>query len=219
MEKNNITVLLVDDDVEYAKLVKHLLRPFQGKTFEIIREGNIGKAFERLGSDRSIDIILIEDTASHKGGLELARRVADEMPSLPIILLTTNKDFHVAIEAMKSGVEDYLVKEEMTDTVLSRTIINVIEGTQLKNRIRQAEQNRVISARKTDAVQELIVTMCHEFNNPLAAIKISSDILARQTATGEMKKLLEELNHNIHCLEEQITRLRDLNLDQSTETN
>ena len=216
MENNYITVLLVDDDAEYAKLVKHLLRPFQGKTFEIIREDDIEKAIDRLRSNGSISIILIADDSSSNSGLELVRRVVDEKTSLPIIFLTTNKDFRVAIEAMKSGADDYLVKEDSTDTVLPRTIINLIEGSQLKNRVKQAEQNKIISKRKTDAIQELIVTMCHEFNNPLAAIKISSDILARQPGTEEMKKLLEELNKNIHCLEEQITRLRDLNLDQPT---
>jgi signal transduction histidine kinase len=57
----------------------------------------------------------------------------------------------------------------------------------------------------------LVVTMCHEFNNPLAAIKISADILIRQDLPDEEKKLLTELNRNIALLENQIVKLRDLN--------
>jgi signal transduction histidine kinase len=55
--------------------------------------------------------------------------------------------------------------------------------------------------------------MCHEFNNPLAAIKISSDILARQQVDGNNKGLLEALNKNINLLEKQIVKLRDFNAD------
>jgi signal transduction histidine kinase len=58
------------------------------------------------------------------------------------------------------------------------------------------------------------VTVCHEFNNPLAAIKISTDIIARQELPPESRGLVEELDKNIGLVESEISRLRDINFEK-----
>jgi DNA-binding NtrC family response regulator len=211
MDKNTISVLIVDNDADYAGVVKHHLQAFQASRFNVDVAPNGDDALSRLGAAPPIDIVLMNYDMPNGNGLEITRRISEGPHSVPIILLTSGRDFRIAIEAMKYGVEEYLVREQAVDTMLPRTIAGVLERTKIKKRIHDAEREKLISQKRTEAIRELVVTMCHEFNNPLAAIKISVDILARQSIEPPDKKLLAELNSNISLLEKQIIRLRDLN--------
>ncbi|MBI4546792.1 MAG: response regulator [Ignavibacteriae bacterium] len=214
MENNTINVLLVDDDPEYVSVTKHYLRPFQDKRFDLTWVNNGEKALDFLKANPNTDLILMDYYLEKGTGLEVSKRIISEKITVPIILLTTNKDLKLAIEALKFGIEDYLVKEETVDTMLPRAIINVLERVHLKKRIVEAESEKLLSQRKAEAIQELVVTMCHEFNNPLAAIKISADILARQNVTEEEQQFLNRLNTSIALLEQQIIKLRDMNMEK-----
>ena len=211
MTQKTIRVLFVDDDPEYVNVVRYSLRSFQNRTFDLIWASNGEKALDLLAKDVP-DIVLMDYYLPGANGLEVTKKICDAQFSVPVILLTSNKDFRIAIEAMKYGIEEYLIKEEATDTILPRTIVNVLERSCLKREVGDAEYNKLISQKKTEAVQELVVTMCHEFNNPLAAIKISTDILSRQKVSDEDRDLLAKLNNNISILEKQILRLRDLTM-------
>src|SRR5258706_3628535 len=194
MEPNTIHVLLVDDDADYASVVQHHLNSFTGKKFELTWVSDGEKALSHLKSGTATDLIILDYFLPGTNGISIMKEILEEGFAMPVVLLTSNKDFRIAVEAMKYGIEEYLVKEEMTDTILPRTIINVLERVQLQRQISEAEKEKLLSQKKTEAIQELVVTMCHEFNNPLAAIKISADILSRQKITDDEKRLVQQLN-------------------------
>jgi DNA-binding NtrC family response regulator len=210
MEETPIKILLVDDDEEYLAIAKHYLRSFHHRSFEVEWAVDEAETFRKLRANPAFDVILMDYYLPETNGLDITRRIFDAKFNVPVILLTANKDFRIAIEAMKFGVEEYLVKEQAVDTILPRTVINVLERVHLKKRILEVENTK----KKAEAIQELIVTMCHEFNNPLAAIKISSDILSRQQIGDHHKEILETLNKNISLLEKQIVKLRDFNVEK-----
>lgn len=214
MESVTLHILLVDDNPEYVDVIKHFLRPFQNKSFEItwINEGE--KALNTLRTRPNFDLILMDYFLPGTNGVELAKTIHNEQIDIPIILLTSNRDFRIAIEAMKYGVADYLIKEEAIDSVLPRTIINVAERHQLNSKVSAAEKQKLFSQKAAETIQELVVTMCHEFNNPLAAIKISTDIMLRQKISEEQRGILSKLSTNINRIESQIVKLRDSNMER-----
>jgi len=207
-----INILLIDDDAEYATVAKSYLQSFNGRNFNLIWMEDGEKALSYLTSPNEIQLVLMDYYLKSRNGLEILGDIREANVHLPVIMLTGGKDFRIAVEAMKHGVAEYLVKEEATNTIFPRTILNVLDEHELKTKVAAAEHNRIISQKKTEAVQELVVTMCHEFNNPLAAIKISTDILARQAQAPGVKTLLGDLNRTITDLEKQIVKLRDLNI-------
>jgi DNA-binding NtrC family response regulator len=214
MSEQTIKILVIDDDIAYVDVIRHHLRPFQNKVFDLTAIQDPEKAILTVQKDNSFDLILMDYFLPGTNGIELSKAIHSYDIQIPIVLLTSNKDFRIAIEAMKFGIEDYLIKEEAVDTILPRTIINVIDKVSLSQRINKAEKEQMMTAKKMEAVQELVVTMCHEFNNPLAAIKISTDILMRQSVSTEQKITLSRFNENIEHLEKQIVLLRDLNIDK-----
>lgn len=209
---DNIKILLIDDDIEFVEVIKHQFRLFQNKNFELIWVKNRQEGLEKLQSDPTIDLILMDYYLPDSSGTEVVKEIFNSNVIKPIILLTSHKDFHIAIEAMKYGVEDYLIKEEMVDKILPRTVISVLERVQLNKRFLDAEKEKLMMEKGKEAVQELVVTMCHEFNNPLAAIKISTDILMRQSTTDDQKNILNKFNIDIAHLEKQIVKIRDINI-------
>ncbi len=211
---DTINLLFVDDDAGYMAVAQQLLAKYQGKKFNIIWKQDGSSALEELRHNRTIDLILVDYYLPEINGLEVTRLIREEKIEVPIIFLTSNRDFRLAIEAMKYGIEDFMVKDEAVDSVLPRTIVNILGRVYLKQRIAEQQRTDLIAKKRTDAIKELVVTVCHEFNNPLAAMKISTDILARQPlAEGELQ-LIKDLDHNISLIEKEITKLRDINFER-----
>ena len=161
-----------------------------------------------------MDLLVIDYFLPEMNGLQLTQQIRARKIDIPIIFLTSNRDFRLAIEVMKYGVEDYLIKDEAVDSVLPRTIMNILERVHLKRQIATQAKTDLIARKRTDAIKELVVTVCHEFNNPLAAIKISTDILLRQTLGEEERKLIQTIDAQIGLVEREISRLRDLNFEK-----
>ncbi len=216
MASGTISILLVDDDPKYMSVLEHQLRDYPGKSFKFFWVNEGEQAITGMKQGTLPDLIIMDYYLGNSNGIETAKKILEAGFSVPIIFLTSNKDFRLAIEAMKYGIEEYLVKEELTDTLLAKTILNTIERFHLHRQMKEMAKDQLFSERTSEAIQELVVTMCHEFNNPLAAIKISADILSRQNITDGERQLLRRLNENIAALEKQIIKLRDLNTENNT---
>lgn len=213
MENDVIHVLLIDDDAEYVKVAEQLLRRFPGKNFKLIWKQDGDQGIEELKSNSAIQVVLMDYFLPGKNGLEVAKQLAEQNIDIPIIFLTMHKNFKVAVEAMKYGVHDYLVKDEAADTVLPRTILTVLERVRLQKQLAETEKQKLLAQKRAEAIQELIVTICHEFNNPLASIKISTDILSRQPLSEEQRSLLSNFTKNLSILEKEIMKLRNIHWD------
>ena len=67
---------------------------------------------------------------------------------------------------------------------------------------------------RAQAIRELVVTVCHEFNNPLAAVKISFDLLQRQTLETSQPEVMKSFENHFNTIDSEIKRLRDLNFEK-----
>jgi len=209
-----IHLLFIDDDTSYMAVAQHLLSKYQGRTFEILWKQNGQEGMAVLERNPGIELVLMDYYLPDVNGLEVTRQIREKKLDIPIIFLTSNRDFRLAIEGMKYGVEDYLVKDEAVDSVLPRTIVNILERVKLKKRIAEQIKTDLIARKRTDAIREVVVTVCHEFNNPLAAIKISADILLRQELSPEERAQVEDLDLNIGMMEKEISRLREIDFER-----
>ena len=176
MNEPLIHVLLIDNDISYAKTAQSQLKKFQGNDFKITWEKTGAGGIERLKTDSTIAVVLVDYYLSEMTALELAKEIRRLKIDVPLVFIAAGKDFQLAVEAMKLGVEDFLVKEEIVESVLPRTLLNVLNRVQLKKQIAKVERNKILGQKRNEAIKELVVTICHEFNNPLAAIKISAGI-------------------------------------------
>ncbi|MDH3251143.1 MAG: response regulator [Ignavibacteria bacterium] len=212
---NPITLMFVDDDAEFMNVVQHLLAKHTGKDLQVIWKKTGLSAIEELEKSPDLaDFVFLDYTLPDMDGLDLARRLREKKITTPVILLTSQRDLRIAIDAIRSDIEDYVVKDEIIDSTLARTLMNVVERVKLRRQIADQQKADLLARRKTDAIKELVVTVCHEFNNPLAAMKISANILSRQKLTPQENELVSQLDGHIRRIEAEITKLRELNIDK-----
>jgi len=208
-----ITVLLVDDDITFVKVFQHHLQKFQGREFKLIWKERVEDALAEVQANKTIDIIITDYALPGANGLEFCLQLNAMNSEIPIVFVTASRNFKLAIDAMKLGVEDFVVKEDISELLLPKTIINVIDKARTHKQIQAVEKRMLIAEKRAEAIRELVVTVCHEFNNPLAAIKISADLLARQFTENE-KSLMREFEKNFQKIEREIKRLRDINFER-----
>ncbi|HCA78147.1 MAG TPA: hypothetical protein DEP53_00275 [Bacteroidetes bacterium] len=209
-----ITVLLADDDIGFAKIVQDQLQQFQNREFKLIWKENIDEALQEIQSNHSIDLIVTDYVFPGTNGLEFCLQLNQMNSEIPIVFLTATRDFKLAIEAMKLGVEDFLIKEDLSESVLPRTILNVLERVRMQKQIKAVEKRMFIAEKRAEAIRELVVTVCHEFNNPLAAIKISADLIRRQSLNDEERNLLKTFEESFQKIETEVKRLRDFSFER-----
>jgi DNA-binding NtrC family response regulator len=213
-QSDAVHLLFIDNDRSFMVLAQQLLSKTQGWKFIIHCTQTGQAALEELEKNPDIQLILLDYYLPEVNGLDVIREIRSKQISVPIILLTSHRDFRLAVEAIKYEVEDYIVKDEAIEPVLPRAIVNILERVQLKKQIAEQQKADLIATRRTEAIKELVVTVCHEFNNPLAAIKISTNIIARQDLPSDTKEQVAELDRNISLVEAEITRLRDINFEK-----
>jgi DNA-binding response OmpR family regulator len=214
-EKTEIRVLIIDSSEDYVHEARRFLEKHEPEEFDTVwyKVGEEAIEFLREKSE-TIDIVLTDYFLPVADGLEITRLIREITTKMPVIFLTSSKELKVAVEAMKQGADDYLVKEETGMEILARTIINTLKRAHLREQMEKIKKRQLMAEKQTEAIKALIVTICHEFNNPLAAVKISIDVLLRQSLEDSQKSQIEKLESNVERIEKKINELRDINFEK-----
>lgn len=125
-----LSILLVDDDVIDRQVVRRAFHKL-GESPIIIEAVDSRTAYLQLDG-RSFDCILLDYRLPDADGLTIVRTLRGNGLTTPIIVLTGQGDERTAVELMKAGATDYLVKKVMTAEHLSHSVRSAI-------RIQQAE--------------------------------------------------------------------------------
>lgn len=211
---DSIHVLLVDDNLAFAETVRKGFQTYKQHTFLLTWRESVESALAEITQNKEIDIILTDYNFPTSNGLEFCLHLSQMGRSIPIVFLTSVRDFNLAVEAMKLGVEDFLLKEDLDEAHLSRTIISIMERIRLRRHKQAVEKRLLMAENRTQAIRELVVTVCHEFNNPLAAVKISFDLLLRQVSRLLEPEIVKAFEDNFNTIDLEIKHLRDLNFEQ-----
>ena len=102
------TILLVEDHAETAKLIAGALTTAGG--FEVVAVPAVGEALEHLAAG-GIDCVLLDYRLPDTTGLDGLRVIRTRHPAIPVVIVTGAGSEHVAVDAMKLGATDYVVKE------------------------------------------------------------------------------------------------------------
>ena len=214
MAHKNLQVLLVDSDAHHAQTVQSYLDQYSDAAFRVVWKDNIQDAFAELARSPGFDIIVTDYRLPSSNGLAFCLELNTREIRIPIVFLTAEKDFDLAVEAMKIGVEDFLMKDELSPASLGRSLENVFDRSQTRKGMHAVAKRLKLAESRSNAVKELVVTVCHEFNNPLASVKISIDLLKRMMSDQADQVTLGEFEEAFSLVEREIIRLRDTNFER-----
>ncbi len=143
LEKTLLRVLLVEDNAGDARLLREYLPPSGTACFEIETVARLSQAMDATRA-RDFDIVLLDLSLPDGSGLDTYTTLAREAPHLPVVLLTGLNDDALALRAVQAGAQDYLVKGQVNESILSRSLLYAVE------------RHRVQSQLKTLSVQDAL---------------------------------------------------------------
>jgi len=133
-----ITVLLIEDDTDFQQLIEDVLRESgrEGVTYHVETAGRLKTALERLAQG-GIDVIITDlglpDSSERNETFKKLRSFAEFIPT---IILTGLDDEDFAIDLVRQGAQDYLVKNFIRFPLLTRVIRYAIERHKIQDMLR-----------------------------------------------------------------------------------
>jgi len=134
-----IEVLLIEDDPSDAELITTLLAKCQTR-FNVTRVDRLGMATAILRGRSEIDLVLLDFSLPDSEGIETFERVQAVASTLPIIVLTSTKDDKLASDAVRRGAQDHLVKAEIDQKLIERSIHYSIARKAAEQALRESEE-------------------------------------------------------------------------------
>ncbi|HPP52687.1 MAG TPA: response regulator, partial [Thermoguttaceae bacterium] len=128
-------ILLVEDDPDDVWVLRNLLGDRWDGPFELMHVEMLTDALRCL-SVGNVDVILLDLSLPDSQGVETFLQIHAHAPQLPIVILTGLDDRALALRCVQAGAEDYLVKGQVDDELLVRSLRYAME----RCRRRQAEQ-------------------------------------------------------------------------------
>jgi two-component system response regulator MtrA len=123
-------VLIIDDE---ASLRQTMARILLRAGFEVTTVASGQESFSVL-KDHSFDMVYLDLRLPDTNGLEVLKTIRAQFPEMPIILFTAQPDLHSAVEALRRGATDYLMKPLKPEAVIERTRLVIEEQNKKKRR-------------------------------------------------------------------------------------
>jgi PAS domain S-box-containing protein len=127
------SILLVEDNPGDARLIRNALEVHSAGQWKVVCVERLSEALARL-STQEFGIVLLDLSLPDSDGFDTIKRVQNQTPQVPIVVLTGLDDEEFAVKAVQAGAQDYLVKGQVVASAFMRTIRYAIE----RHRLRQA---------------------------------------------------------------------------------
>jgi two-component system, NtrC family, response regulator AtoC len=136
MAQEPLKIFIVEDDVIFAKIMSHHLSLNPEYEVEIFADGKtLIKNLYKNPTLISLDYNLPDMT-----GLEVLRQIREFNPDLPVVIVSGQQDVATAIELLKKGAYDYILKDQDTKERLWNITKNIRENIKLRQKIADLEE-------------------------------------------------------------------------------
>src|SRR5271166_3049385 len=170
MNNGHTHVLLIEDNPGDADLVR--LRLIEGDS--AVEVSSVNRLADGLASmaKEPPSVVLLDLNLPDSHGAETFRRVLERAPGVPVVVLSGQDDEALAIKAVNQGVQDYLVKGDITAKHLERAIRYAVERQAL---LRTLEITR---KQQMEFKNQFLSHVSHELRTPLTCIHQYVTLLA-----------------------------------------
>jgi diguanylate cyclase (GGDEF)-like protein len=117
-----VRILLVEDDEEDALIFCRYVGRVTDSVIRVVHVTSGAEAKERIGRETFDMMFLDLNLGGGTSGMDMLRELHDEHSDLPVVVVTGSGDEVRAVEAMKAGAYDYLVKDSLSADLLDRTV-------------------------------------------------------------------------------------------------
>lgn len=162
-DTRHLSVLLVEEDPGDALLLQHALPCDE---FHVRHVGHLAEARTRLETER-YDLMLLDWSRVPVSGELAVRHVLAQAAGTPVIVLMASPNEQHALLALRAGIQDCIVKGEVSAQVIRRTMRHAVERARI---IAQLEDTR---RRQLDEKQHVLDLVAHELRSPLHVARLA----------------------------------------------
>jgi DNA-binding NtrC family response regulator len=189
-------ILIVDDEEDVLQSYKMTLR-FNGiNNFVLCSDSR--RVMDQIATSRH-SVVILDLSMPHVSGRDLLSSLREKYPAIPIIVVTASNDVATAVECMKQGAKDYMVKPVEESRLISG-LRNILEKNELQDEIAALKQVILNPSIKNPGAFSHIITMSHEMYSIFGFIEAVASTTNPVLVTGESgtgKELIARALHNV----------------------
>lgn len=206
-----IKILFVNTSEREAKLLREYLDKFETAKFQVVWQESGEHALEYLKQNKEVDIIVTDDALSGMNGIEFTRKLKEFSYTQPVVFLTSTKDVNLAVEVMRMGVKDYLLKEDIGSRVFPQSLLKIVEKQKLKHEFSELENKK----RRLEIMQEIVIDISQKISEPLAEMDKITKLLDKLNPPEKAAKYLKLIKENIERMQAKLEKLQNLKEDKT----
>jgi signal transduction histidine kinase len=189
--KSPLNILHLEDDPFDSALILSTLND-GGIACEMTRV-QTQEDFEAALARDGFDLVFSDYTLPRFDGLSAIKIAKARSPDLPVILVTATLGEERAIESLKSGATDYVLKDGLFRLVPA--VVRAMQEVEERAERRRLEA-QFIEGQKMEVIGRLAGGVAHDFNNILAVIMGYSELISDDIAPDSpLRKFTEEIQH------------------------
>jgi two-component system, NtrC family, response regulator PilR len=123
MMTSTATILVVDDEENLRRTLALIL---QREGYNVVTAASVGEARQCLAGG-AFNLIFLDVKLPDASGLTLLPEIRDQYPGIPVLVLTAHDKLGVALEAVRNGAHDYLLKP-VDPPILVARVKEVLKG-------------------------------------------------------------------------------------------
>ena len=141
------SIFIVEDDPWYGEILSYHLG--LNPDYKVTRFENGKDCIAKM--HLKPDLVTIDFSLPDMQGDELYKKIKEIHPQVPVIVISSQEDVYVAVNLLKMGVNDYLIKDEATKDLLWNSVIRIRETQSLKKEVEflRGELGQKFSFQKT----------------------------------------------------------------------
>lgn len=167
-------ILIIDDDCDDREVYRRALRRTT-QVYYTSTEATDGDQGLEILRRSEVDCVLLDYSLPGNNGLDVLRSIRAAWPDLPVVILTGHGNEAVAVDAMKNGAQDYVIKSQLDGDKLHRIIHSACETRALQQRIVQ----------QRDTLELFTRALAHDLNEPIRTIRSYVDIVRNSGQLSE----------------------------------
>ncbi len=183
--RSPLRVLLLDDNPDDRILAKReLAKAFPGvQVEEVVDGGDFASALERGG----FDVVITDFQLRWSDGLRVLQEVKGKYPFCPVVMFTATGSEELAVEVMKKGLDDYIIKTAKHFVRLPATVGSVLRAAEEKRRRLGAERELATARRDWESIFQAIGHPTFILDDSFRVVEVNK---ATEGVTGVRRKEL-----------------------------
>ncbi len=191
-------LLLVEDNEIDAFRIRQALANGAYAKYKVQHFTTLGEAIVWLKTNDA-QMVLLDLGLPDSVDTKTYHNFAEKQPFLPVVILSSTDNYHIGLDAIRNGAQDFVEKERLEPIILERAINKALERNRLLHELEKARTNAQQSASKLTSVidnsQQTIWLVDTDFKLEAFNKKFSTSIKRK---TGVIPRVGESVNDNVH---------------------